>query len=226
MVAKSYISGLFGTSPIRPLQQHMNVVHICVKNLDPLFSGVIEEDWDRASKAAKAITDGEHEADDLKKELRHHLPKGLFMPVDRRDLLDVLLMQDSIANRAKDIASLIMGRKMTIPKQMQELFIPYGQRCIGSVEQASNIIHELDELVETGFRGLQVEHVENMISKLDDIESETDKLQRQLRDILFTLEDELRATDVMFTYRLIEWIGRVADAAQKVGSRLQIMLAR
>ena len=225
MVA-NYMSGLFGTSPIRPLQKHMEVVHNCVKNLDPLFTGVIDEDWDNVSQAAKAITEGEHEADILKKELRHHLPKGLFMPVDRRDLLDVLLMQDSIANQAKDIASLIMGRKMTIPKPMQALFVPYGQRCIDSVEQASNIIHELDELVETGFRGLEVEHVEDMIKKLDGIESETDKLQRQLRDILFTLEDELRATDVMFTYRLIEWIGRVADAAQKVGSRLQLMLAR
>lgn len=226
MVAQSYISGLFGTSPIRPLQQHMEVVHTCIKHLDPLFSGVIEEDWDKVSLAATAITEGEHKADDLKKELRHHLPKGLFMPVDRRDLLDVLLMQDSIANQAKDIATLIVGRKMTIPKPMQELFIPYGQRCIDAVEQASNIIHELDELVETGFRGLEVEHVEEMIKKLDKIESDTDKHQRQLRDILFTLEDELRATDVMFTYRLIEWIGRVADAAQKVGSRLQLMLAR
>lgn len=226
MVTKPYMSGLFGTSPIRPLQQHMEVVHTCIKNLNPLFEGVINEDWDTISKAARAIIDGEHEADDLKKELRHHLPKGLFMPVDRRDLLDVLLMQDSIANQAKDIASLITGRKMTIPKPMQELFLPYGQRCIDSVEQASNIIHKLDELVETGFRGLEVEHVEDMITKLDKIESETDKLQRQLRDILFTLEDELRATDVMFTYRLVEWIGRVADAAQKVGSRLQLMLAR
>ena len=226
MVTKPYMSGLFGTSPIRPLQEHMAVVYTCIKNLDPLFSGVIEEDWDKISAAAKAIIDGEHEADDLKKELRHHLPKGLFMPIDRRDLLDVLLMQDSIANQAKDIASLITGRKMTIPKQMQELFLPYGQRCIDSVEHAKNIIHELDELVETGFRGLEVEHVEDMISKLDDIESETDRLQRQLRDVLFTLEDDLRATDVMFTYRLIEWIGRVADAAQKVGSRLQLMLAR
>ena len=226
MVTKPYMSGLFGTSPIRPLQQHMEVVHTCIKNLNPLFKGIIDEDWDTISKAAKAIIDGEHEADDLKKELRHHLPKGLFMPVDRRDLLDVLLMQDSIANQAKDIASLITGRKMTIPKPMQELFLPYGQRCIDSVEQASNIIHKLDELVETGFRGLEVEHVEDMITKLDKIESETDKLQRQLRDILFTLEDELRPTDVMFTYRLIEWIGRVADAAQKVGSRLQLMLAR
>ncbi len=220
------MSGLFGTSPIRPLQQHMTVVYDSVKNLEPLFAGLIDEDTKKIAVAAKKIADGEHKADVMKKELRHHLPKGLFMPVDRRDLLDVLLMQDSIANQAKDIASLIMGRKMTLPKQMHELFIPYGQRCIDAVEQARNIIHELDKLVETGFRGLEVDHVEEMISKLDSIESETDKLQRQLRDVLFTLEDELRATDVMFTYRLIEWVGRVADDAQKVGSRLQLMLAR
>ncbi len=226
MVAKPYMSGLFGTSPISPLQQHMAVVYACIQNLEPLFAGVIDADMDKIETAAKRITRGEHEADVMKKKLRHHLPKGLFMPVDRRDLLDVLLMQDSIANQAKDIASLILGRKMTLPKEMHELFIPYGQRCIDAVEQASNIIHELDELVETGFRGLEVDHVEEMISKLDEIESDTDKLQRQLRDVLFTLEDELRATDVMFTYRLIEWVGRVADAAQKVGSRLQLMLAR
>lgn len=45
----------------------------------------------------------EHEADDMKHVLRHHLPKGLFMPVDRRDLLDVLMMQDAVINQAKDI---------------------------------------------------------------------------------------------------------------------------
>lgn len=226
MPTKPYMSGLFGTSPIRPLQQHMTVVRDCVKNLEPLFAGVIDEDEEKVAKAAKKIAEGEHDADVMKKELRHHLPKGLFMPVDRRDLLDVLLMQDSIANQAKDIASLITGRKMTLPKQMHELFITYGQRCIDAVEQARNIIHELDELLEAGFRGLEVDHVEDMISELDSIESETDRLQRQLRDVLFTLEDDLRATDVMFTYRLIEWVGRVADDAQKVGSRLQLMLAR
>lgn len=226
MVTKPYMTGLFGVSPIRPLQQHMQVIYTCVEHLNPLFEGVIEQDSDKIAQAAEAIFKGEHDADDLKKELRTHLPKGLFMPIDRRDLLDVLLMQDSIANRSKDIASLILGRKMTIPAPMQQLFIPYGQRCIESVKQASDIIHELDELVETGFRGLEVERVEHMIDTLNDIESDTDRLQRQLRDILFTLENDLRATDVMFTYRLLEWIGGVADAAQKVGSRLQLMLAR
>ena len=42
----------------------------------------------------------------MKRELRTHLPKGLFMPVDRRDVLDVLLRQDIIANQAKDIAAI------------------------------------------------------------------------------------------------------------------------
>jgi len=65
-----------------------------------------------------------------------------------------------------------------------------------------------------------------MIQKLNNIESETDKLQVQLRDILFGLEDDLRPTDVMFTYRLIEGVGKVADLAQRVGSRLQLLLAR
>lgn len=47
----------------------------------------------------------------MKKALRHHLPRSLFMPMDRRDLLDVLLMQDKIINVAKDIAGLVVGRK-------------------------------------------------------------------------------------------------------------------
>lgn len=32
--------------------------------------------------------------------------------------------------------------------------------------------------------------------------------------------------DVMFLYRVIELIGDLADVAQRVGSRLQILLAR
>lgn len=148
------------------------------------------------------------------------------MPVDRRDLLDVLWMQDQIINQAKDIAGMVVGRKMRLPENMQEIFLKYTQRCVASVKQALEIINELDELLETGFRGMEVDHVEEMLKELSRIERQTDECQVELRKILFTLEDSLRPTDVMFTYRLIEWMGRVADDAQRVGSRLQLMLAR
>jgi len=226
MVAKNYMSGLFGRSPITPLQEHMYCVYSGIKHLTPLIEAMIEFDHDKLLTAQQKITDSEHKADEMKKELRTHLPKGLFMPVDRRDVLDVLLRQDIIANQAKDVASLIVGRKMSLPEEMNAPFLTYTNRCVDTVKQALNTINELDELVETGFRGLEVDRVEEMLSELSSIESETDTMQEGLRKTLFKLEDELGPVDVIFTYRLIDWVGNVADNAERVGSRLSLMLAR
>ena len=134
--------------------------------------------------------------------------------------------KDAVINQAKDIAGLVVGRKMQLPENMQALFLAYTAQTVKAVEQALLVINELESLVETGFRGLEVERVEDMIKELGRIEQTTDRKQVDLRNILFDLEDSLRATDVMFTYRLIEWTGRVADDAQRVGTRLQLMLAR
>lgn len=226
MVAKNYMSGLFGRSPITPLQEHMYRVYMGIKHLIPLIEGMIESDRDKILAAQKEIVDGEHEADVMKKELRTHLPKGLFMPVDRRDVLDVLLRQDIIANQAKDVASLIVGRNMQLPDEMKQPFLAFTQRCVDTVKQALMTINELDELVETGFRGLEVDRVEEMLTELGNIESETDSMQEDLRKILFRLEKTLGPVDVIFTYRLIDWVGNVADNAERVGSRLSLMLAR
>jgi predicted phosphate transport protein (TIGR00153 family) len=48
------------------------------------------------------------------------------------------------------------------------------------------------------------------------------KLRRQLREI----ENEMNPVDVMFLYKIIEWVGDLADIAERVGSRLELMLAR
>ncbi len=226
MVANNYMSGLFGRSPIKPLQEHMYRVYMGIKNLTPLVEAMIAEDHKAVLAAQVEIINGEHDADEMKRELRTHLPKGLFMPVDRRDILDVLLRQDMIANQAKDVAGLIVGRKMTLPAEMNDPFLVFTNRCVDTVKQALQTINELDELVETGFRGLEVDRVDSMIEKIGAIESETDTMQDELRKTLFKLEDDLSPVDVIFTYRLIEWVGNIADNAERVGSRLSLMLAR
>jgi predicted phosphate transport protein (TIGR00153 family) len=204
----------------------MDKVQVCIEQLPEFFEAVIAVDWDSAKEKQKQISKLEGAADDLKKELRLHLPKGLFMPVSRRDLLEVLTMQDRIANKAKDIAGLVLGRQMSFPESMGPLLLEFVNRSIDASGQAQKAINELDELVETGFRGNEVELVQSMITKLDKIESETDKIQVKIRSALFDMERDLPPIDVMFTYRIIEWIGDLADLAQRVGSRLQLMLAR
>lgn len=217
---------LFGRSPIRPLQEHIDKVHACANKLVPFFEAVLAKDWDKAATIQRAITEMENEADILKRELRLNLPKGLFLPVPRTDLLDMLRSQDRIANKAKDIAGLILGRKMSIPDKLSDTFQKYLHRSLAATAQAHRAIHELDTLLETGFSGHEVTIVEEMIQELDDIEHDTDEMEIQIRKQLFTLEKELPPVDVMFLYSIIDWIGDLADRAQKVGGQLQLLIAR
>ena len=148
------------------------------------------------------------------------------MPVDRRDLLAVLDAQDAIADTAQDIAGLLATRPMPVPDDMQADLRRLVGRCVETCNQAVTIINELDELVETGFRGPEARRVEEMVADLDRIESETDQLGMSLMSALFAHENDLSPVSVMLWYRLIHWIGNLADYAQKVGDRLLLLIAR
>src|SRR5688572_10722395 len=106
------IFNMFGPSPIRPIEQHMRKVHQCAKQLYPFFISVLNQDWQTANEIKEQIITLEKEADVIKRDLRLHLPTGLFLPVSRTDLLELLSAQDRIANTAQDIAGLISNRQM------------------------------------------------------------------------------------------------------------------
>lgn len=225
MVLKSSITRIFGKSPVQPLQIHIEKVFECVSTLKPLFKSVFNEDWDKVGTIRHQIARLEGEADALKKEIRLNMPKGIFLPVSRRDLLEVLTMQDKIANKTKDIAGLIFGRKMHFPKEIHQPYIDFIDRSIAACAQAVKTVNELDELLETGFRGAELELVETMILELDRIEHETDKIQVGIRLLLLAIEKDLPPIDVMFLYKVIDSTGDLGDLAQRVGSRLELMLA-
>ncbi|MEX2353790.1 MAG: DUF47 family protein, partial [Gammaproteobacteria bacterium] len=123
MGKSGYFSQIFGHSPVSPLQQHMEKVIACVDELIPYFQMVMENNWDEAGRIQGIIVSRENEADDLKNQLRRQMSSSLFMPVDRRDVLDVLDIQDQIANKAKDISGLMLGRQMAIPKPLHTDFM-------------------------------------------------------------------------------------------------------
>ena len=225
-MARNSILGVFAKSPIKPLEKHIRLVTKCANQLIPFFAACADNDWSAATKIRKKLSKLEQDADQLKRQLRLELPGGLFMPVDRADLLELLTQQDKIANRAKDIAGRVLGRKLEIPTILQEDFIAYLTRCIEATEKAADAINELDDLLETGFRGREVALVEKMINQLDDIEDDTDGMQIKLRKKLLGIEDTLKPVDVMFLYQIIDWVGDLADLAERVGSRLEILLAR
>ena len=225
-MAKNIIDGLFGKSPISPLQQHMARVHSCISELSPFMVAIHAHNWKKAEHIKDEIGTKEGEADILKKKLRLSLPSTFMMPFSRRDLLDLLLIQDSIANIAKDVSGLMINRKMTLPDEIFEDIIELTKVCIKTSATALKAINELDELLETAFGSRERKVVSSIIKDVNELESKSDKIQHEIRAKLFPLEASLPPVDVMFYYRAVEWLGELADAAQKVGSRLEVLLAR
>jgi predicted phosphate transport protein (TIGR00153 family) len=204
----------------------MRVVLECVHQMPPLFEALAKGDHEEVVAVKDIIFEKEAAADTIKNEMRNRLPKSLFMPVDRRDLLEVLQMQDSIADTAQDIAGLLVERPMELPDFMQEPMLALTQRCVDVCEMSAKIIEELDELLAMGFRGKEATRVEEMVSALNKLEDETDELGIELSRRLFQHEDEIKPVSVMMWYQLIQWVGDLADYAEKVGDRLRLMIAR
>ena len=225
-MATTPLGHLFGRSPFTALQKHMRASVECAEVTPALFQALCDGDKEAIDAAKETIFDLENQADELKNQLREHLPKGLFMPVDRRDLLEVLDMQDSIADTAQDIAGMLVERDMSLPKTMHADLMVFVNRCVETCQYSGKIIEELDELLELGFGGNERKRVMDMVDKLGIIEDDTDHLGMEFTRSLFKHEDQMNPISVMFWYMTIQWIGDLADYAEKVGNRLRLLIAR
>ena len=220
----AWIDKLVGKSPIGPIQKHMHVAVLCAREVIPLLEAMAAGD-DEAIRERRAEIDRlEHEADQLKHEIRSHMPRRFMMAMDRRTMLEILDYQDSIADVTQDIAELADQRGMHLPELLKEPVLSMAQSVMSACEQGQRIIDELDELVETGFGEGEVARVDEMIRELGRLESQTDaELDRAAR-ALFAMEAELGVATV-FWHQIILWIANLADLSERVGNRLRLLMA-
>ena len=227
MAILSPLGNLFGRSPIGPIQEHMALADQAAQLLPALFRAMAADDWDSAKQVHKDIVSAESAADKMKRSVRKHLPNNLFLPVPRSDLLTLVGIQDHVANTAKDIAGLVIGRSIRFPEKLQDAAVELAEASAATSNQALRAIQELDELLAVGFTGQEeVRRVEDMLKILDKLERASDKMAIKMRAALFKLEKDLPPVEVMFLYQIISLVCTVADDAEAAGDRLQILMAK
>ncbi|HOP21914.1 MAG TPA: TIGR00153 family protein [Gammaproteobacteria bacterium] len=225
-MVKNIISEMLGKSPVFPIQGHIKTAYKSAELLPDLFRAANLNDWSKVESINAEIRKLENEADEQKLKIRSNLPKSLFMPVPRQDLLELVLVQDRIANLSKSISAMVKQRKIQIPAEFFDEFMEFVELCVNAAKSARKSVNELDELYETGFRGAEVDLVQKLIDKLDVLETETDNKQDSVQQALFKIEKQLDAVEVMFLYKLIDKVGGIADQSERVGRRLEILLAK
>jgi len=219
------LTSLLGKSPFGPLQHHMEKVVECAEATIPLFEYLVAGDTSALAEQARRVAELESEADQIKNELRGHLPKRLFLPVDRRDLLEILDLQDSVADVAEDIGDLFTARAFEVPEEMTQPLLSFVSRSVDAARAGQKVMGRLDELVEVGFSGPEVQRALDLIDEVLAIEDEADHLELEVSRILFRHEDEMSAVSVILWLRIFDHIGDLADYPKKVCNRLRLLIA-
>lgn len=218
------ILSLFGRSPFAPLKSHMESVARCVHKLPALFEALDNVNYDTLNKIADEICEQEHLADLTKNDIRNHLPKSLFLPIDRGNLLEILTLQDSIADTAEDLAVLSTLKPLKFIPVFREEFFQFLATNIETFNGAHLIIKELHDLLESSFGGLEAERVRSMVENVSYKEHEVDLLQRRLLKKFFQAENEMSYSTFHQWQKIFEATGAISNLSENLADRVRMTL--
>ncbi len=218
------IARLFGKSPFAPLQTHMDKVASCIGQLPSLFKAILDQDEQAILCIGKKISELEHEADLTKNDIRNHLPKSLFLPVDRSSLLDILGLQDALSDQAEKIAQTASFNKLEIPQSMLDSFLQLCQKAMEVFWLTRQVIKELDELLESSFGGIEAEKVKGMVEQIAFHEYENSTLEVELLKKLYREGERIPYPSFHLLNLLIEEISALSRISEKLGNRIRMLL--
>jgi len=218
------ILNLFGKSPFASLQAHMEKVSVCVHLLPDLFSALEKRDFESVEKIAAKIAEVEHQADLTKNDIRNHLPKSLVMPIDRGHLLEILHLQDKIADKAEDISVLVTLKPLELLPAFKVEFNDFLRENIEAFDGASRIMKEMHELLESSFGGLEAEKVRSMVEEVSFMEHEVDVHQKLLLKKIIMAENEMSYTTFFLWQKICETIASISNLSENLAFRVRMTL--
>jgi predicted phosphate transport protein (TIGR00153 family) len=215
---------LFGKSPFGPVIQHAKKVYECIELVNPVIQAWLQEDWKKVEHLAKEVSDKEHEADKMKITIRSNLPKSLFYPVPRGDLLRILQNQDNIADAVEDLCVVLTLRKTKLPQSLTNDFQQFVNQVIETAQLLLNANEELETLLEASFTGPPTEKVLKIVDEIGTLEWKCDTKAHELVKSLILMEDSLDPLTIIFIMKIIEVLGTLSNHAENCGDNLRHLI--
>jgi predicted phosphate transport protein (TIGR00153 family) len=213
-------------SPFNQLLEHMGKVKKCINLLGEGLIRYYKGDYKNFSDIAKKVSEIEHEADLIKSNIRNHLPKHLFMPVDKGKFMWALREQDKILDHAENLARMLDMRHTKIPKKLQEIFIEHVKLVMKTVEAMEDAVCNIRDLVETSFVKREREQTKEFVYKVHEWEWKADQKKYEMTKGIYDVEKTIDPMDVYHLLKIADWVDDIADHAENVADWIRAMIAK
>ena len=216
----STIGNLFGRSPFSQIQQHMCQVGKCIEKMCEALDALQDGEPEKLDMFATEVSQLEHQADQIKTDVRNRLLRRFFMPIDRSDVLEILSLQDSIADTAEDVCVVLTMKPLPFPDEFREDFVTFRELNIKAFHIVADIINELDELIESGFGGAEAEKIRRMAHDAAFAEHQCDLVQIQLLKKIYALDTQMTVGEFHLWMRMTRVLGRISNLAENLAARV------
>jgi len=218
------LSNLFGESPFGALEAHGEKVHSCARLLKEAFQALKAGNDAQLKQTAERIFALETEADEIRNHLHEQLSSKVLLPMRKEDLFNILEQQDSIADRAEDIAATLTYRDMKLPEELMTEVGTYVDDILKNCELAAGIMSKLDLLVESSFSGRDAITVSRLITELSQREDAIKPRQIELTRKLLAFNDRIPPVEAILWLQIIGYLADLSKFADRTGNGIRITL--
>ncbi|MFH1416195.1 MAG: TIGR00153 family protein [Elusimicrobiota bacterium] len=210
-------------SPFDGLVEHAGIVKIGVNKFKEAMDVYLAKDFEKFEALSSEVINIENEADRIKTNVRNHLHKDIFMPVDRGDFLSCLKEQDAIIDACEDAVIWLQFRQSEISDEIKRDIKEYLYKIINMVEELVTLVQDVHRLI-SSISGKERKEIKEKIKGIHMEETQIDTMQRDLVKKLFSSGDEM--INIYHLIHVVFLLSSIADHAENVGARIRVMMAR
>jgi len=199
------------------MQRHLAITMSIVNDLKNAVDAAVKEDRKELEKSVKRITDGEKEADALRRSFMDELSRGELPPGDREDLMHLMKRVDMVADWCRESTRLLNVLLMEeVPKSLKNAFIKMVDGSKECAVALSKCIEKMRDAPQEALKAAdEVERKEEMV----------DELHENARRLL-AVEKSLKAGIAVLVGQLFDALESVADSCEDACDQIRVIIVR
>jgi len=182
--------------------------------------------WLRGEEvSAEPVSEAEHAADRVKRELRARLSSIRRPPVPRSSLLELIWHQDEIADLCQDAALLMGLKRPDLSIELEDGFRTLGESLVRAVHEYHLAVEAFEEALAGGLSQEKLRKVQEGVDRINLLEHESDLVERELVEAIYHA-DGLSDFDRYHLVQLVLVLGGVVDQSENAAGGLRLLVSR
>lgn len=197
--------------------EHIKLVNSIVIKLDELISSLLKNEADSAHKLYNEIVLIERRADKIKREILRNLRGAFIHPLDREDLLRLLLTADDIAAYVKACGRRIItfySIGYTIPGEILEKM---KEMTMKTVLASKSLLESIKVLGTDPVKSIELTH------DVEKYEEEVDEIRMKALEKLYVLCKEKLSMECVLLRDVIEDLEAVSDKCEDTSDVVRLI---